>query len=211
MAKVYVLSGAPCTGKTTIIQKLKNKGYKTLEEGAAKIGKKAKETEKKFDDLLFEFRKNQLEKIRHKQEIFFSDRSIIDGIAFSKIKNHKVPDKILNYLEKTKYSKVFIMEPLGFYESNENRQFPKEKQNPIHKTLIKTYQTFGYDPILVPAKSAKERTDFILSLTANKQPKPLKPLLHKNLHDKNKNRLGKNFTKRIRKKDYRISKTRPDS
>ena len=163
MAKIYVLSGAPCTGKTTIIAELKKRGYSILKEGTEEIRKQFPENSQEFNHNLFEFRRKQIEEAHKQSRTFFSDRSIIDNIAFSKIYDIPIPKEFIKHSKKTNYAGVFIMERLEFYESTKTREFQREKQDLMHKTLINTYEQLNYTPILVPPKSVKERTDFILS------------------------------------------------
>ena len=59
---VYVISGGPGTGKTTIINSLKTEGFRVLEEAARKVaeekfpGKSVKEINaKKFQEEIFNY------------------------------------------------------------------------------------------------------------------------------------------------------------
>jgi len=168
MAEIYVITGAPCTGKTTVLHELEKEGYKILGEctrEAAEIAGNWSESGKpeRFDRIIFELRKKQIEEAKSKEGVFFSDRGIGDGIAFFKIKGGKeVPKDMAEYSKSVSYEKVFVFDLLGFYELGENRKSPQEKQESIQKEIIKVYGEMDCEIVLVPKLSVEERINFVL-------------------------------------------------
>jgi predicted ATPase len=169
MAKVYVISGGPATGKTTIIKELKKRGYKVLEEAARQVirdderfkGKSVNEISKReFQEAIFEFQKKQLENLNFK-EIIFSDRGLGDTIAYLKIYGLNVRGEIADFAKEFRYSGIFILEPLNFYVTDDLRKETKEEAEAIHREIIKTYRELGYNLIIVPFMSVKKRVSFI--------------------------------------------------
>lgn len=171
MSEIYVIAGAPCTGKTTVINELIDLGYSTLDECTVEARKLASKNEAdeegKFDRILFELRKKLLENSKNEEGIIFSDRGIGDSVAYYVSKGLDVPQDILDYAGNKLYKGIFILEPLGFYEQNEFRQISGEKQEEIQKFIIDSYEKMGYEPVVVPFASVDERIRFILSKINN--------------------------------------------
>jgi len=166
--KVYVISGGPGTGKTSVINEL-GKEFKILPEAARLLGendrrfkgKSSEETDKKeFQDAIFEIQKKQIENLKD-DKIVFSDRGIGDTIAYYKINGINVPKEVLDYSKKIRYSGIFIMNSLNFYEKDDFRQETEERQKRIHEEIIKIYKQLGYKIIFVPFMSVEDRVRFI--------------------------------------------------
>lgn len=180
--KLYIISGGPATGKTSVINTLFEKGYFVLHEVARRIsqsdkrfiGKSIKEVNMKdFQKAIFELQKKQIEEIMAKNkthEIIFSDRGFGDTITYFKINNIKIPENYIEYAKKFNELNnpiVFILDPLNFYEQDELRQENEQEQKNIHAKIIKTYKELGYKIIFVPFDTIENRVDFILSKIKN--------------------------------------------
>ena len=158
---LYVISGAPSTGKTTLLEELKKRGYNILPEAARTVGEAHKELRgKEFQEAILKFQKEQLAK--SEKGIFFVDRGFGDTLSYYLLQNLPIPKKEMDYVMKTKYSGVFILDFLDFYEQ-EGRVITKEKQKEIQSKLIETYKKLNYNPILIPFATITERADIILS------------------------------------------------
>jgi predicted ATPase len=59
MAEIYVLSGAPGTGKTSVLTKLQLTGQEVIEEAARKVKQKYSNLEQ-IQKSIFEIQKHQL-------------------------------------------------------------------------------------------------------------------------------------------------------
>lgn len=167
----YVITGAPSSGKTTIIKLLEKKGYKVLYETARtyidkelKKGKTIREIRR--DEADFQRRivalKIQYEGKLDPKKITFLDRGIPDSIAYYKLV--KVPqDKYLNKaIEGTYYKKIFLFEKLEF-EKDYARTESKEDVAQLEKLIEETYRKLPFPIIKVPKMSIEERLKFILS------------------------------------------------
>jgi len=148
----YVLTGGPCTGKTTTINHLKNMGYQTIQEAASiLIAEEILQKQIEFENKI------------NPEKIAFVDRSIIDTIAYCKIFNSKPPESFIDLAKTHTYTNVFILDFLNTYVTNNIRLENKRIAKKIHNTLINTYQEFGYNPIFIPALELSDRVNFILS------------------------------------------------
>jgi len=169
--KVYVISGGPSTGKTSVIEELKNQGFTTFKEIARKVtetdgnfvGKSINEINKQeFQDKILEVQMKQVEKLKKVKGKIFLDRSIGDTLAYYKLNNLKIPKSIYNCFSEFKSQKIFILEPLNFYEQDDLRQENEEGCKRIHETIIKTYKDLDCHILIVPFMSVKKRVEFIL-------------------------------------------------
>lgn len=169
--KIYVISGGPSTGKTSVINEL-GKEFKILKEAARELGDKDSRFKgksvkglnmEKFQNAIFEFQKKQLEELKGKNEIVFSDRGLGDTLAYYKINKLKIPEGVIEYAKEFRCAGIFILEPLNFYEKDDFRQENREEQERIHNLIIKTYEELGYKPIIVPFMGVEKRVSFIKS------------------------------------------------
>ena len=169
--KKYVLTGGPCTGKTTTIKLLSNYGYETVQEAASILVEE--ELKKQCDPLWIQdaiafqrkliLKQLEFESQITSENIAFIDRGIIDTIAYCKIYKAKASKEFYKMAEQNRYEKVFILNFLESYSKSSIRKESKEKAIEIQSTILKTYKEFGYDPIVIPKSEAKERANFILS------------------------------------------------
>jgi len=170
MKKIFVITGGPGTGKTSVVNELEKKGYKFLMEAARWVsendfrfkGKNILEINKKdFQDAIFDLQKKQISELKG-DEIVFSDRGIGDTLAYYKIAGLKISDEKMELAKKFKYEKVFVLDFFNFYQKDKLRQESKKEQEKIHNEIVKTYEGLGYSLIYVPFMSVKKRTRFIL-------------------------------------------------
>lgn len=166
----YVLTGAPSSGKTTIIKLLEKKRYKVLYEIARiyidKELKKGK-TIQQIRNNEAAFQKNILdqkvyfESRLNPKEITFLDRAIPDSIAYYKLVG--VPrDKYLDdIIKKTFYKKIFLFDKLGF-EKDYARTESQEEIEKLERLLEEAYRKLSFPVIKVPKMSVGKRLRFIL-------------------------------------------------
>jgi predicted ATPase len=164
---LYIISGGPCTGKTEVINKLSKQGFFTIEEAARKVGDEKfkghifnKKDIEEFQKAIFEYQKKKFKEAEG-QLVAFTDRGFGDTIAYYKFNGLKVPKEILDYADKIKPNKVFILDPLPSYEVDTFRKEKKEEQKRIHEIIIQSYRELGYYIVDVPFMSIEERTEFI--------------------------------------------------
>lgn len=166
----YVITGGPGSGKTTVINVLKDKGYHVVEENArhfidtqrvkGKTVEEVKQNQKKFQTTILKLQVNQ-EKALITDELVFLDRAIPDALAYHRFFHLEVDEQLKNAMNKVCYKKVFIMEPLPLvndYARLEN----EEAQIKIHQLITEVYTSLPCPIIHVPVLPVEERVDFIL-------------------------------------------------
>jgi len=169
MIKKYVITGGPCTGKTTTINNLKKQGFFIFEESARKVlktkfkDKHSKEIDRDFfQRKIFELQEEHFNKANNSnKQIVFFDRGVGDTLAYYLFSKLKIPKDLLEKAKKQRYTKIFFLEPLNFYEKDDIRQESKKEQKKISEAIIKSYSQLGYDIIKVPIMSINKRIEFI--------------------------------------------------
>ena len=162
----FVITGGPGAGKSTVIKLLSDKGYKTVSEIARKVIKsnlKKKNNALPWKDWLGFQREVcdkqlRIEEKLPKNKIVFLDRGYLDGLAYLKLHGEKPFDKLLSI--RPDYAKVFLLEPLGDFKTDECRKEDKKTALKLHNLIKKAYS--GYEIVKVPNVSPEERVDLIL-------------------------------------------------
>lgn len=170
MNKWYVITGAPCSGKTTVTRNLIERGFDVVPEVARtyiddSIAKGISVDELRSDELKFQNevldQKIELEETLPKTLTFF-DRGIPDSYAYLKFLGISDPD-ILQKSLKGQYVKVFLLDPC-VYKQDYARTESAEDQEVLHNLLHEAYEKSGATIVSVPVFSTKEaRVDFILN------------------------------------------------
>lgn len=167
----YVITGAPSSGKTTIIKLLEKKGYKVVCEAArlyinqelrkAKTLQQIRNNELSFQRKILKL-KIACESRLNPKDIVFLDRAIPDTIAYCKflgIPKDKYLDKIV---KKSHYKKIFFFKQLEF-EKDYARTESKEEAVQLERLLEETYRKLGFPIVEVPKMDIEKRLRLILN------------------------------------------------
>lgn len=171
--KRIVITGGPSTGKTSIINHLKIKGFKCLEEISRQVTLEARKQgiEQLFltDPLLFSQKLLEGRIEQHQQVIdydsawLFYDRGVPDVIAYMDYIGDDYPSHFVEACKNHRYDKVFVLKPWeAIYQSDNERYENFDQAVAIHDHLVNTYQRFGYDLFDVPFDSVENRTQYIV-------------------------------------------------
>lgn len=167
-----VLIGGPGTGKTTILDILKERGFFCFDEVSRAVTLKAQEKgiEQLFltDPLLFskmllEGREEQyLEATKREENIVFFDRGIPDVYAYLNYFDTKYPTIFIEKSKQYQYDLIFHFSPWKEIHTTDNERYETfEESCKIDKFLIEAYSYLGYKIINVPFGTVSERTNFI--------------------------------------------------
>lgn len=130
--RIIGITGGPGTGKSSILEVLKEKGFQVIPEAYTSLY-----TQAKNDNKLTEFfadpvklRSNLIEKqieredARNKTKPTISDRTVLDPIFFGELYNIKMPSQLYEKAENRRYDLIFFLEPLPieFYKTTEIRK-----------------------------------------------------------------------------------------
>lgn len=171
--KRIVLIGGPSTGKTTLLNALKAKGFTCFDEVSREV---TKEAQKKgvdqlflaqpllFSELLLERRILQFkEAAKTAEKLVFIDRGIPDVTAYMDFIGQEYPNSFSEACSNYIYDHIFLL-PLWneIHTTDQERYESFEEAQHIQDELVKTYKSYGYTPIEVPKAPVEERVDFIL-------------------------------------------------
>lgn len=165
----YVITGAPCSGKTAVIFELEQRGCRVVHETArAYIDEelqKGKSTDRiKADILSFEshilYKKIEIEQSLPENAVIFLDRAVPDSIAYYILEGLNPKDPI-NQSKLIQYKKIFFFERLRF-EKDDVRSEDEKTAAQLNRLIYEAYNMLGYDVIYVPLMSVEKRIDFIL-------------------------------------------------
>ncbi|MEL4307713.1 ATP-binding protein [Joostella sp. CR20] len=168
-----VITGGPGTGKTSVIDFLKENGHQCLLEISRQVTLEAREQgiEQLFltDGLLFSNKLLEGRIQQHKASealtgtVFF-DRGIPDVPAYMNYAGDTYPSYFKEACDTYRYDKVFLLPPWeAIYTSDNERYENFEQAQEIHIHLKKMYEDCGYSLVEVPVGSVEERAKFVLS------------------------------------------------
>ncbi|OQD43036.1 ATPase [Croceivirga radicis] len=177
-----VITGAPGTGKTVLVEGLEAQGFtcyheiiRTMTAEAKKQGKKAAELTinplnfvedpMAFNRMLLEGRLAHYETALKKQDaISFFDRGLPDVLAYMDYFEQEYPNEFLETCDANRYDTIFMVPPWKeIYVSDNERLETYEQAEELHHHLVEAYQRFGYKLIMVPKTTIPERIEFVLN------------------------------------------------
>ena len=173
MENKIVITGAPGTGKTSIITQLKKLGHSCSEEISREIiteqitsgGKVLPWLNlEEFSQRVFFLRKTQYINAPT-DSLHFFDRGLLDVIAYMKVNDLPISKNYKEECEKYRYNTTVLYTPIWkeIYKNDLQRKEDLSSAITIEKSLLETYNLFGYTLIEIPKSTTKERVDFILS------------------------------------------------
>lgn len=166
----HVITGAACCGKTTLIDLLASKGYRTAAETARQYfefelaeGHGLDEIYQDSEGLQFAIDKMQreLESKLPPDEIIFLDRACPDSIVFFRIFGMQLNDILCNCFQ-YQYASVFLLDRLPFGRQKTLGPEDDVSSNFIDQWLERDYRALGYRVVRVPVLPPEERVAFIL-------------------------------------------------
>jgi predicted ATPase len=166
----YVITGGPSSGKTTTVDLLKSRGYKTTIEHARhyidiqRIAGKTTE-EIRANQLVFQRgvldMQIEQEKVLATEETVFLDRALPDALAYHRFLGLKEDDGLRHAISEASYKKVFILDPLPLVRDYARTE-DKDAQQKIHQLLTDVYESLPFPVVHVPVLPPEERVDYIL-------------------------------------------------
>ena len=167
----FVITGGPSTGKTTVINILAKRGYKTTIEHARHYIDTMKDEGETVEEIRANKRKFQLgildmqieqEAELSPDETVFLDRAIPDALAYYKFLKLDIDTLLLKAIERVSYKGIFILDRLPFVRDYARTE-DEVAQIKIHNLIIEVYESLGFPVVFVPVLSPEERVDFILN------------------------------------------------
>ncbi|WP_115463139.1 AAA family ATPase [Winogradskyella aurantiaca] len=173
MTKRVVITGGPSTGKTTLINSLKEKGFLCFDEISRQVTLEARQEgiEQLFlkDPLLFskkllEGRTEQfLRSYSIDESVVFYDRGIPDVLAYMDYIGDTYPQEFIDQCQNHRYDSVIILNPWKRIYSRDGERYETfEQALQIHRHLVDTYKHYGYALTELPEDSVNNRIQILL-------------------------------------------------
>lgn len=167
----HVITGGPSSGKTTTVDLLKARGYKTTIEHArhyidtkrvaGKTTAQIRENQAVFQLGVLDMQITQ-ERALSPDDLVFLDRAIPDALAYYRFLDLPVDEKLTEAMSEVSYKKIFILDPLPL-APDYARTEDESSQKKIHQLLTEVYESLGTPVVHVPVLPPEERVDFILA------------------------------------------------
>jgi predicted ATPase len=165
-----VISGAPNSGKTSIVTHYSKLGYKTINDLSRShiqyemtkyhTDKHQVRSDSKTMQEFILWKMILCTETLNKNQTIFFDYALPDNIAFWSIEGLDIPSELWKSALIYRYHKVFILEPLPIVE-DKIRTENKDDQDKLTKEIKRVYSALGYDYIFVPKKKIHNRVNFI--------------------------------------------------
>lgn len=168
-----VISGCSGAGKSSLLRELSDRGYRVFMEPGRQIVKEqnfiggdgipSKDVYKFVELCVSRSMHNMISAAATTSHVFF-DRSIVDNVSGLKRLPPGAPPDLLKALETFRYSrKVFIAPPWPeLFRNDRERLHSYADALAEYDALLTAYEGLGYELLLLPKTSIRERVDFIL-------------------------------------------------
>jgi len=173
----FILTGGPCSGKTSVIEYIEQLQFPIIPESARiiieeqqKIGGSIVPWEKflEFELEVLHISLQAEEELREWGTIFL-DRGIPDAVAYCILAGFDPPTPLKDAILKQDYKAVFVLDPIPYKKDKERKESPEEAVK-IHNGLLDIYSNLGFTPVNVPVnleiaveQSIRERSHHIVN------------------------------------------------
>ncbi|MBW2566841.1 MAG: ATP-binding protein [Deltaproteobacteria bacterium] len=165
----YVVTGAPSSGKTTLVRELEKLGYRVVHEVArahieqqmarGQTLEEVRADKKSFENSILNA-KIAIEAKLSKDEVIILDRAIPDSIAYFEVAGLDTKGAIVKS-PRNRYKKVFLLDRLP-YQADHARIEDIQTAVSLDQGLEQSYRMLGYDVIRVAVMPIEDRTKLIL-------------------------------------------------
>jgi predicted ATPase len=167
--KWLALTGAPSSGKTTIVETIRRSGISVIPdvtriyiEDQCRLGRTVEEirADPTFRPVTFELMRESQEAI-DPDSLAIIDGALPDCIAYRRVFDYPVTHEVWAACHRFRYRAVVLLEPLPFSKDRIRTSEDERFQHDIHKALDQAYRECGYVPFSVPPISRPERVAIV--------------------------------------------------
>jgi predicted ATPase len=170
---LYVITGGPGTGKTTVLHELQRRGFAVAEEVARQIIREQVESggnavpwadPKHYTDLMLERQIESFLARASASALTFCDRGIPDVLCYARIIQLFDISAITSACLNFRYNqKAFLFPPWAeIYTTDSERRQTLDEAIETYRMMRAAYQDCEYEVVEVPRGSVEWRVDFIL-------------------------------------------------
>lgn len=166
----HVITGAPCSGKTTLIKLLAEKGFQIVPEVGRKyveseIGKGRTLDEIRSDPFVFNMIIKELqfetERKLRPLDVYFLDRAFPDSLAYFQLAGMN-PNVVLLECFHHRYASVFVLDRF-LVQKDGARTEDDFSADFLDQWLPRDYNSLGYKVVRVPVLPPQERLIFVIN------------------------------------------------
>lgn len=169
----HIITGGPGSGKTSVLEALRERGYRCVDEVGRKIiqeqlmiGGNALHwgDRKLFLELMLSRSMGDYDRVGHSEGHVFFDRGVPELAGYGPLVGFPTPAHVRKAAELFRYARtVFVMPPWReIYQNDAERKQDFAEAIASYELAVATYWEFGYEPVDVPKVSVTERARFIL-------------------------------------------------
>lgn len=166
--KKYIITGAPGTGKTTLIEALKNQ-HACIHEVSRKVivAEQAMNSDgvpwknvSKFTELVYQA---SIAALNANPNALLTDRSILDLIAYLQIAGKLIPPTLEDFPYHSKYEKIVFFAPAwqDIFHQDMQRLQSFSYCLELEKALKQNYIERGFEIMKLPKESVANRVNYI--------------------------------------------------
>ena len=177
--QICVIAGGPCSGKTTVLNALREKGFWVEEETAERLLRSGVQSGQSARSMRSDAVQWQQEVLQMDHALFeklpvdqriFTDTSFIEDVVYSRRAGIEVGPNVCDWLHKRRFGQVFFLAPVGVHESTSIRMESQPLAHHLSHAIHNEYERFGYEPIAIPAVGPAERVEIILQHLLGTEP-----------------------------------------
>jgi predicted ATPase len=166
-----VLTGAPSTGKSTILTALKERGYETVPETAREYLRRRQAAGDVIDAIRADQLTFQRQLVAEQASIerrldpnmrVFLDRALPDAIGYYRAAALD-PAELWPLVTSYRYHRVFVIEPLTAFSADGVRAESLERAAALARELKAGYSALNYPLFSVPPLPVDDRVTYILN------------------------------------------------
>lgn len=173
-----VLEGAARSGKSSLLNFFKEKGFKTIPEVATKIINDALEngdehpvkkdpTQFQVDIINTQIKLEKELEDQDENEIAFLDRTLFSALGYSDYRGLKLPRKInqkaIKHIKNADYTMIFFPEPLPYKKDMVRVESSSEEIKETWTALWNKCVELGFEPIKIPRFTEETKEEEIHS------------------------------------------------
>lgn len=172
----HVITGAPCSGKTTLVGQLADKGFETVRETAREYYKRELAKGRTIDEIRGDIVANthrlvamqlKIERDLNALDAAFLDRGVPDSLAFGRVGGLNPNDVVADCFHH-RYASVFMLDRLPLQQDDERIE-DDATSDLLDAWLESDYLALGYHVVRVPVMPPHKRLAFVLAKLSERE------------------------------------------
>ena len=173
---LYVITGGPGCGKTTVLAELQKRGFRCAPEVARQIIQEQVETgadalpwgnRKRHTELMLERSVESYLQHTPAARPTFSDRGIPDSLCYARLIGVDDLDELKRACDQYRYAQTVFFAPAWreIYQTDAERKQDFGEAVQTAEQMKSVYEEYGYEVVELPKVPVNERAEFILTKT----------------------------------------------